>query len=103
LGIAQRTITTKYAAKSKSQTRLKPLVENAKTVGDWIKAQREQKNLNPGNVASKMGIAQALVLAWENNTSEPDKQQWAGLARTFGFDTSAFAFPPEFVKQTVRA
>ncbi|MBW8864570.1 MAG: helix-turn-helix transcriptional regulator [Verrucomicrobia bacterium] len=67
----------------------KPLMDSVKTIGDWIKANRQQKNLTPGHVASKMGIAHALVLSWENNASVPDSQQWASLARVFGLGVDA--------------
>lgn len=75
---------------SKSLMQPKPLVESVKTIGDWIKAQRQQKNLTPGHVAAKMGIAHALVLDWESDASEPDNQQRASLAGIFGQDADAF-------------
>jgi DNA-binding transcriptional regulator YiaG len=84
LGIAHRSILVKYAQKSKLEPQHKPLVENAKTLGDWIKAHRDRKNLAPYHLALKMGIAHALVLAWENNVSEPNNKQWADLAWIFG-------------------
>ncbi|HEV2695672.1 MAG TPA: helix-turn-helix transcriptional regulator [Verrucomicrobiae bacterium] len=93
----------KYAQKSKVEPQPKPLVESAKTLGDWIKAQREQKNLTSGHVALKMGIAQVLVLSWETNASQPDSQQWASLARAFGVDADAFPFPHESVRQATTA
>jgi ribosome-binding protein aMBF1 (putative translation factor) len=99
LGIAQRTITAKYAPTSKNKANAKPLAESVKTIGDWIKSQRERKNLNPGHVASKMGIAHALILAWESNLSEPDSHQKASLARALGLDADAFTFPYETVAQ----
>ena len=74
LVIAHRSILVKYPQKSKLVPQLKPLVENAKTLGDWIKAHRERKNFAPYHVALKMGIAPALILAWENHVSEPDSQ-----------------------------
>ncbi|HEV2695557.1 MAG TPA: helix-turn-helix transcriptional regulator [Verrucomicrobiae bacterium] len=99
LGIAHRSILVKCAQKSKVEPKPKPLAENAKTVGDWIKANREQKNLTSGHVALKMGIAHALVLSWETNERKPDIQQWAGLARAFGVDADAVSFPQELVMQ----
>jgi ribosome-binding protein aMBF1 (putative translation factor) len=70
-----------------------------KTVGDWIKAQRERKNLNPGHMASKMGIAHSLILDWESNVSEPDSQQRASLAKALGLAAGAFPFPYEPTRQ----
>ena len=77
-------------------------MESAKTIGDWIKANREHKNLTPGHVALKMGIAHALVLSWESSASEPDNQQWPVLARIFGLDANTFAFPPQLVGCSVK-
>ncbi|MDR3457146.1 MAG: helix-turn-helix transcriptional regulator [Verrucomicrobiae bacterium] len=74
----------KYAKKSKVETQHKPLMESMKTIGDWIKAQREQRNLTSGHVALKMGIAHALVLSWETNASKPVSQQMQMLAKLFG-------------------
>ena len=99
MGIAHRSIVVKYAQKSKNQVQPKPLVESVKTIGDWIKAQREYKNLTSGHVALKMGIAHALVVSWESNASKPDSQQWAGLARAFGVDAGTFPFPHESARQ----
>jgi ribosome-binding protein aMBF1 (putative translation factor) len=98
LGIAHRSILVKYAQKSKSEPQLKPLAENAKTLGDWIKAHRERKNLAPYHVALKMGIAPALILAWESNVSEPDSQQRASLARALGLDADDMPVRQSLVK-----
>ncbi|HEV2695806.1 MAG TPA: helix-turn-helix transcriptional regulator [Verrucomicrobiae bacterium] len=93
----------KYAQKSKVEPQLKPLIESAKTIGDWGKAQRERKNLAAGHVALKMGIAHVLVLSWETNMSKPDSQQCTGLARAFGVDAGAIPFLHELVRQAVVA
>ena len=84
LGIAHRSILVKCAQKSKAEPQPKLLVESVKTIGDWINAQRERKNLTLGHVALKIGIAHALILAWESKVSGPDDQQRAGLARLHG-------------------
>ena len=87
----------KYVPKARKQAQSKPLIESVKTIGDWIKVNRERKNLTPGHVAAKMGIAHALVLAWESNVSEPDSHQRASLERALGF--GADAFPQELASQ----
>jgi len=45
-----------------------------------------EKNLMPGHVAAKMGIATALVRSWENGASQPDNRQVEVLANLLGFD-----------------
>jgi hypothetical protein len=37
-----------------------------------------------------MGIATALVLSWENGSSQPDNRQLEMLARTLGFDPAKY-------------
>jgi len=76
----------KYVQKSKIEAQPKPLVDSTKTIGGWIKAQRERKNLAPYHLALKMGIAHSLVLAWESNACKPNSQQWASLGRAFGLE-----------------
>jgi ribosome-binding protein aMBF1 (putative translation factor) len=95
LGIAQRQIRIKYAQKSRKQQRSKPLPASIQTLGDWIQVKRMQKNLTPGHVAAKMGIATALIRSWEDGTSQPDSQQLKVLARLLGFDAgfNTLTFP----------
>ena len=90
LGIAQRTVTLKYEPKSRSRKRINALPANAKTLGYWIKAKREAKNLTLGQLAMKMGIAAAVVYSWEDNTHQPDSQQLADLSSTLGLDFDDF-------------
>jgi ribosome-binding protein aMBF1 (putative translation factor) len=86
LGIAQRQIRLKYAQKSRKQQRSKPLPTNINTLGDLIQVKRMEKNLSPGHLAAKMGIATALICSWEDGTSQPDNQQLAVLAKLLEFD-----------------
>jgi len=51
------------------------LITSIKTVGDWIQVKRQAKNLTPYQLAAKMGIATALIHAWEGGTCEPDELQ----------------------------
>jgi ribosome-binding protein aMBF1 (putative translation factor) len=86
LGIAQRLISVKYAQKSRKSPRSKPLPASIQTIGDWIQVKRHEKNLTPGHLAAKMGIATALIRSWENGTSWPDNQQLMALANYLRFD-----------------
>lgn len=80
MGIAQRTICVKFKGNQANQKRADALRESIKTGGDWLKVKRLERNLTPGCVADKMGIAAAIVLAWENNERMPDHQQQGKLA-----------------------
>jgi ribosome-binding protein aMBF1 (putative translation factor) len=86
LAFAQRRIRIKYAQNSRKQQRSKPLPVSIKTVGDWIQVKRTEKNLTPGHLAAKMGIATALVRSWEDGTILPDNRQLEVLANLLEFD-----------------
>jgi ribosome-binding protein aMBF1 (putative translation factor) len=86
LGIAQRQISINYAQKSRKQQRSKPLPASIQTIGDLIQVKRMEKNLTPGHLAAKMGIATTLVRSWEDGTIQPDKQQLMALANHLRFD-----------------
>jgi DNA-binding transcriptional regulator YiaG len=90
LGIAQRSIQVKYPVNVENRKRAKALILNIKTVGDWLTVKRLEKNLTPGQVAAKMGIATCLVKSWERGNSQPDKLQLKVLATVLGFDTKDF-------------
>ena len=45
-----------------------------------------KKNLTPGHLAAKMGIATALVHSWEDGTTQPDNRQMEVLVNLLGFD-----------------
>jgi ribosome-binding protein aMBF1 (putative translation factor) len=64
------------------------LPASIKTIGDIIQVKRMEKNLTPGHLAAKMGIATNLVRSWENGTSRPDNRQLEVLASLLGFDAS---------------
>jgi DNA-binding transcriptional regulator YiaG len=81
LGIAQRQIRIKYAQKSRKQQRSKPLPTSIRTIADWIQVKRMEKNLTPGHLAAKMGIATALVRSWEHGTGQPNGQQLEVLVK----------------------
>ena len=89
LGIAQRSISVKYAQNSRNRNQAKPLSVNIKTIADWIKVKRMEKNLTPHHLAAKMGIATALVRSWEDGSSQPDSKQLQDLANNLGLHTEA--------------
>jgi DNA-binding transcriptional regulator YiaG len=97
LGIAQRQIRIKYVQKSRNQQRSKPLPASIQTIGDWIQVKRQEKNLTPGHLAAKMGIATVLVRSWESGASQPDSKQLQELAKTFGVDEASI---PNWEKNT---
>jgi ribosome-binding protein aMBF1 (putative translation factor) len=86
LGIAQRQIRIKYAQISRKQQRSKPLTASIQTIGYWIQVKRHEKNLTPGHLAAKMGIATALVRSWEDGIAQADNQQLKVLADILGFE-----------------
>jgi transcriptional regulator with XRE-family HTH domain len=53
-------------------------------IGDWIQFKRQEKNLTPGHVAAKMGVATALIRSWENGIAQPNRQQFEALVSSFG-------------------
>ena len=59
-----------------------------------------EKNLTPGHLAAKMGIATALVRSWESGGSQPDSKQLQDLAKMFGVDEASIR---NWEKNTVSA
>jgi ribosome-binding protein aMBF1 (putative translation factor) len=90
LGIAQRSISVKYAQNLRNQQQPKLLPTSIKTVGDWIQVKRCDKNLTPSHLATKMGIAPALIYSWEADTSQPDIHQMKLLEVALGFNADDF-------------
>jgi ribosome-binding protein aMBF1 (putative translation factor) len=90
LGIAQRQIRIKYAHNLRNQQQPKPLPTSIMTVGDWIQVKRCGKNLTPSHLATKMGIAPALIYSWEADTSQPDIHQMKLLEVVLGFNANDF-------------
>jgi DNA-binding transcriptional regulator YiaG len=90
LGIAQRTVHVKHPANLANQKRANVLKLNIKSVGDWLKFKRLERNLTLGRVAAKMGIAASLVYAWENNTQQPKNHQLKVLSSVLEFDAKDF-------------
>ena len=84
LGIAQRSITAKYGPKEGDVDARKRLITCVKTLGGWIRASRIAKNFTPGHLGAKMGIAHAVIRAWEDGASHPNGQQIRDLTEIFG-------------------
>jgi RadC-like JAB domain len=55
--------------------------------GDYIQAKRFENGLHPYQVADKIGVETALILAWENGTHMPDEKQWQMLSNLLSFDS----------------
>ena len=95
LGIAQRLVSIKYAQKPRKQKWAKALPVSIKTIGDWIKVKRLEKNITSGHVALKMGIATSVVLSWEDGSAQPNDWQLKFLRDFLGFDYPTFLQNPD--------
>ncbi|HTR41807.1 MAG TPA: helix-turn-helix transcriptional regulator, partial [Pseudomonadales bacterium] len=84
LGIAQRSIRIKFRPKTRKQNTTKPLPTSIKTLGDLIQVKRVERNLTPGYLAARMGIAANLVSSWEDGSRRPDDRQLEILASLLG-------------------
>ena len=92
MGITGRHIQVGYPANLGFQKQSKVLAFNVKTAGDWLKVKRLEKNLTPGHVAAKMGIAASLVCSWESGSRQPDTHQMKILATILEFNHGAGPF-----------
>ena len=90
MGIAQRQIIVKFKVNLENHNRANLLKLNIKNAGDWFKVKRIEKNLTPGYLASKIGIATSVVCSWENSSQRPDSQQLKVLSSVLGFDSKHF-------------
>jgi ribosome-binding protein aMBF1 (putative translation factor) len=90
LGIAQRQISIKFSQKTRKRNNAKPLPASIKKVGDLIQVKRHEKNLTPGHLAARMGIATCLVRSWEDGTIQPENRQLEVLASLLGFDVGDY-------------
>ncbi|MEI6074825.1 MAG: helix-turn-helix transcriptional regulator, partial [Verrucomicrobiota bacterium] len=99
LGITGSSLQVKYPANRGFQKQSKVLAFNVKTAGDWLRAKRLAKNLTPGHLALKMGIAASLVCSWESCSSVPDTHQVKLLANILGFDAKDFETQPTTLRR----
>jgi DNA-binding transcriptional regulator YiaG len=90
LGIAQRQIRLQFSHKLRKPQHANPLVDSIKTLGDWIRFKCQEKNLTPGHLAAKMGIASDLVCSWEEGTRQPGKQQLELLTNFLNHPANGF-------------
>ena len=58
------------------------------TLGDLIQVKRYEKRLTLWQLAQKMGIASALVRAWEDGACMPNDEQTMFLKRILDFGNS---------------
>jgi DNA-binding transcriptional regulator YiaG len=86
LGIARRTVSVEFEQKKTRLTHHKHLPLKIKTLDDWICSKRIGKNLSPGHLAAKMGIAAALIYTWEDGTGHPSEEQIKILTKIFEED-----------------
>ena len=81
MGLAQRQIRVSRAHIPLNRHRRKQIPTVIKTLGDYIQAKRYEKGLHPYQIAGKMGIETALILAWESGSSTPDEETMADVKR----------------------
>ena len=84
LGIAQRQTSISFSPKTRKRNNVKALPASIKTIGDLIQVKRHEKNLTPGHLAAKTGIATRLVRSWEDGTSQHDIWQMKVLVGILG-------------------
>jgi ribosome-binding protein aMBF1 (putative translation factor) len=87
LAFAQRHIRVSRTHIPLNRNRRKQIPTIIRTLGDYIQAKRYEKGLHPYQVAGKMGVETALILAWENGTRKPDEKQWQMLSNLLSFDS----------------
>jgi ribosome-binding protein aMBF1 (putative translation factor) len=92
LAFKQKQIRASRAHIPPNRNRRKQIPTVIKTLGDYIQAKRYENGLHPYQVAGKMGIETALILAWESGSRTPDEKQWQMLSDLLAFD-SGVNFP----------
>ena len=84
LGIPERQIEVNFPQKVSKLEPYKPLIQNVKTTAEWVRLNRQAKNLTPGQLAAKMGIAAQVVRSWEEATVTPHNVHMAKMEAVFG-------------------
>jgi ribosome-binding protein aMBF1 (putative translation factor) len=87
LAFAQRQIRASRDHIPPNRNHRKHIPTIIETPGDYIQAKRYEKGLHPYQIAGKMGIETALILAWESGTRRPDEKQWQMLSDLLSFDS----------------
>ena len=57
-------------------------------MSEWIRLNRQAKNLTPGQLAAKMGIAAQMVWSWEEGTATPHNLHIVKMEVVFGMKAS---------------
>ena len=57
------------------------------TIGDYIQAKRYENGLHPYQVAGKLGVETALIIAWERGNCKPDRKHWQMLSGLLSLDS----------------
>jgi ribosome-binding protein aMBF1 (putative translation factor) len=86
LAFTQRQIRISRAHIPLNRHRRKHVPTAIKTHGDYIQTKRYEKGLHPYQVAGKLGVETALILAWESGACKPDEKQWQMLNDLLSFD-----------------
>ena len=58
------------------------------SLGEWIRTNREKKDLSQKGLAEKVGVSQPQVSTWENGSSEPSEDMMQRLSSLFGSEPS---------------
>ena len=84
MGIAHRSITAEYSAKTRKQDWARPVQDGVKSLGDWLQMHLQAANLAPCYLAERIGVSTRLVREWALGTAVPTPQQLATLTKFFG-------------------
>jgi len=84
LTIAERQIEVNFPQNASRRNPSKLLIQSAKTMAEWIRLNRKAKYLTQGQLGARMGIARAVVSAWEDGAKVPEGPFMAALEQVFG-------------------
>jgi ribosome-binding protein aMBF1 (putative translation factor) len=84
LGIAYRHISVKFTQKTRKPSQPKPLPASVKMMADWILIKLHEHKMAPYHLASKLGIASALVNAWKDGLVQPKAAHIREMVKVLG-------------------
>ncbi len=97
LGIAQRSVSTRYSSKTRKQQWARPLPPRVNSISDWVQIHLQRTGLSPYHLAKAIGVPTNMVRSWVDGTDRPNKWQLEILAKLFGSDTNLSATRTESV------
>jgi hypothetical protein len=97
VGYRTTAIRIKYARNQEKRNRAKLLPGSIKTIGGLIQVKWMEKNLMPGHVAAKMGIATGVGPFMRERRHLSDNRQLEVLANLLGFDARTNPFMSYFL------